>query len=158
VALGDDFSIALGLTLPCVDIDRLAKSNGILRLKPEKPSESSGAIKRLKKRTPSRERNDTKSSGGKINYMKLQQENYAPIHSDLNSGMPLRKKSSDALNSTIKAAQHDNGIRNQTKSQNFLKNITTKTVNETTATARSAHDSKPIFGQEEKNREIYELT
>ena len=103
MALGDDFSIALGKTLPCVDIDRLAKSNGILRLKPEKSSESSRAIKRLKKRTPSRERNDIRSSGGKTNYMKLQQENYAPLHSDPNSGMPLRKKSNDALNSTIKA-------------------------------------------------------
>lgn len=73
LATGDDFLIALGLTLPCFELDRLAKSNGILRLKPEKSSDSksSKAIKRLKKRTPSRERNDTRSSGGKKNYIKM---------------------------------------------------------------------------------------
>jgi hypothetical protein len=48
--MGEDFAIALGLTLPSVEIDRLAKSNGILRLKPDKSSDSkSKKIKRLKK-------------------------------------------------------------------------------------------------------------
>ena len=81
IALGDDFTIALGLTLPCVEINRLEKANGILRLKPEKQEDTKSQkqpIKRLKRRTSSRDRSqgETRSSGGKIqNYMKVQQEN-----------------------------------------------------------------------------------
>ena len=52
VGLGDDFCIALGLTLPSKEINRLAKSSGILRLKPEE--ESKRSINRIRKRTPSK--------------------------------------------------------------------------------------------------------
>jgi len=81
VALGDDFSIALGLTLPEIDINRLIKSNGVIRLKPEKSTEASQGIKRIKKHASSNERGnkETKSSAGKVSYIKQQQENYAPL-------------------------------------------------------------------------------
>jgi len=43
MGLGDDFVIALGLTLPMKEYEKLAKANGILRQQTEKPN-----IKRLK--------------------------------------------------------------------------------------------------------------
>jgi len=66
VAVGEDFTVALGLTLPCLELDRLAKSNGILRLRPDRSSDSKSSKIRQKRRTPSREQNDTRNSGGKI--------------------------------------------------------------------------------------------
>jgi len=81
VALGDDFSIALGLTLPVVDIKRLTKSNGVMRLKTEKSTEASQGISRIKKHASLNERgkDENKSSAGKVSYIKQQQENYAPL-------------------------------------------------------------------------------
>jgi len=49
VGLGEDFSIALGLTLPTDDIGRLSNSKGVLRQKIMKSS----SIESKKKRTSS---------------------------------------------------------------------------------------------------------
>ena len=58
--------------------------------------------------------------------------------------MPLRMKSKDALNSTLKA-QPDMMLRNQTKSHNFLKNITTKTQNETARSALQPQEESTLL-------------
>jgi hypothetical protein len=52
LGMGDDFIVALGLTLPSVELNRLAKSTGVLRLKPEEEGQKKAApqIKRLAKR------------------------------------------------------------------------------------------------------------
>jgi hypothetical protein len=89
VGLGDDFIIALGLTLPNQEIARLSKSTGILRQKTEVSakddtlSENRFNIKRMKRASPSKKsvgsdkrQSDVVSNGshlsGKINFHRIQ--------------------------------------------------------------------------------------
>jgi hypothetical protein len=77
VGLGDDFIVALGLTLPSVELNRLAKSTGVLRLKPEEeqegeePKRAAPQIKRLTKKgggPPSAKSRLSCKSDSKSNY------------------------------------------------------------------------------------------
>lgn len=63
LGLGDDFVIALGLTLPQKEYEKLARTNGILRQQAEKPP------KKLKQ-----------NAKPKPNFNVIAQENKVPEH------------------------------------------------------------------------------
>jgi hypothetical protein len=76
MGVGDDFVIALGLTLPQKEYEKLAKANGILRQQADKPK-----LKRIK------------STGPKINFNQIAQENKI---SDTQEHVALRGKGSQS--------------------------------------------------------------
>jgi hypothetical protein len=65
IGVGDDFVIALGLTLPQKEYEKLARTNGILRQQADKPP------KKLKQ-----------ISKPKINYNLISQENKVPENTE----------------------------------------------------------------------------
>ena len=77
MGLGDDFVIALGLTLPQKEYEKLAKANGILRQQTDKPN-----IKRIKNKQ-------------KVNYNDIAQENKVPERQD---AVSLRQRTSSLNN------------------------------------------------------------